>query len=91
MHYKPEQIWSAILMGLFFGYIYFKTKSVGTVILLHSFANACVFILKYYQTKFNTVSFGNALTIALIMSSSIALLFIVRRLVDYLKIESFNK
>lgn len=91
IHFRPEQIWGAILLGLFFGYIYLKTKSVGTVILLHSFANLCILIFKNYQVKILTNSLTYAFSFAIMVSSSIAILLIVRRLEAFLKIEISNK
>lgn len=91
IHFKPEQIWGAILLGVFFGFIYFKTKSIGTVILLHSFANICVFVFNYCHAKFILTPFNLSVSLALSVSSSILILFIIRRLVTDLKLEFLTK
>lgn len=38
-HGKPIQILGALVIGLFLGWIYYKTKSLGTTIILHFTAN----------------------------------------------------
>lgn len=39
VHLYPYQIIGTIPLGLFFGWIYYKTRSIGITIILHSFTN----------------------------------------------------
>lgn len=50
-HGKPIQILGALVIGLFLGWIYYKTKSLGTVIILHFTANLSSHIANYINLK----------------------------------------
>jgi membrane protease YdiL (CAAX protease family) len=41
VHANPNQMFGALVLGLYFGYVYTKTNSVLTTALLHGIANAC--------------------------------------------------
>lgn len=49
IHGKPLQIWGAMVIGLFFGWIYYKTKNIGVTILLHLVLNLSVLLQSYYH------------------------------------------
>jgi hypothetical protein len=89
IHGKVLLILPAIIIGLFFGWIYYKTKSIGTTILLHSFANlfalSSIFLiqkLKIYSSFFQF----NSYRIISILISFIILTFILKRL--YIKLNN---
>ncbi|WP_157811077.1 CPBP family intramembrane glutamic endopeptidase [Cellulophaga sp. RHA19] len=51
IHLLPSQIINALLLGLFFGYMYYKTKSIGYTIVLHFLANLASFVAGYINFK----------------------------------------
>lgn len=51
IHLLPSQIINALLLGLFFGFIYYKTKSIGYTIVLHFLANLTSFVAGYINFK----------------------------------------
>ncbi|RZK68526.1 MAG: CPBP family intramembrane metalloprotease, partial [Pedobacter sp.] len=60
--YNPVQFFPALLLGLFFGFLYMKTNSLGLVILLHFTANLTVLIggyLSYILHDTNTIPYFN--------------------------------
>jgi|TARA_B110000091_G_scaffold44500_1_gene48662 membrane protease YdiL (CAAX protease family) len=81
MHGEPIQIINAFIIGLFFGWIYYKTKSIGITIALHLTANLSVFILSllYYKyADFNTVTI---ISIYIIPLSLILILHVTSKLI----------
>ena len=52
IHVKPLQIWGAILLGLFLGWVYYKTKNIGAVIVSHFFANFSILLQSYFYYTF---------------------------------------
>ena len=52
IHGKPLQIWGAFVTGLILGWIYYKTQSIGTTILLHSFLNLTVLLTNYLLFRY---------------------------------------
>lgn len=56
IHINPMQIFFASILGFILGYIYYKTKSLGNVILIHLFANTAGVMGQYinYKSKFFT-------------------------------------
>lgn len=59
VHGKPLQIWGAIIIGLFLGYIYYKTQSIGITIVLHFSANLSAILTTYLTNKFGNNSITN--------------------------------
>ena len=85
VHGEPSQIINAIVIGLFFGWIYYKTKSLGITIILHFIANSSVFILSliYYKySDFNTITTVSIYSIPL---SIILISLIFRTLIKKIK------
>lgn len=78
IHGKPLQIWGAFIMGLILGWIYFKTQSIGTTILLHSFLNLIALINSYLLLKYQALSSMILLNL-FIFITSIPLIYIVAR------------
>ena len=46
IHIMPQQVIYAFVVGLVLGYVYWKTKSIMSVIAIHAFNNSLVFIQK---------------------------------------------
>ncbi len=80
VHGKPLQIWGAFVLGIFFGWIYYKTNSIGTTILLHSFANFVVLIKTYLTFKYVDLEDLNTINIALITISRPMIFIILKPL-----------
>lgn len=79
IHGHPLQIWGALVFGLFFGWIFYKTKSIGNTIILHFAANFIVLLQSFLYFILNI----NSVTIVSIISVPVAivlLLFMVRKL-----------
>lgn len=55
-HGKPIQILGALILGLFLGWIYYKTKSLGLTILLHFTANLSGHLAAYINYKYATLA-----------------------------------
>lgn len=88
VHGKPLQIWGALLLGLLFGWIYYKTKSLGTTILLHFFANLIALTHEYFL--FNFIDSTSLISIDIvILILSIPLLFLMTRQL-ILKMKNFK-
>lgn len=56
IHVEPRLIPSAILFGLFFGYVYVKTKSLGLPVILHLIANLSVILANYLSYSMGGVN-----------------------------------
>lgn len=52
IHIKPIQIINGFILGLFIGWIYYKTRSIGVTIIIHSISNLTVVICNYLFFKF---------------------------------------
>ena len=88
LHEFPLQMCGAFLIGLFLGWIYYKTKSIGTVILLHSFANFSILGYKYMNYRYSDSYPISSVNILLIILSVPILIFMIRKLV--IKITTFK-
>ena len=88
IHGKPLQIWGAFIIGLILGYVYYKTKSIGTTILLHSFVNLIVLIKSYLLFKYVNLTFLFSEYIFLVIVSIPLIIIITRKLI--LKLEHEN-
>ena len=80
-HFSSQQIWHAFLMGLLWGWIYYKTKSIGTVILLHCFSNFIVQGYEYMIYKYSDSYPISSVNILLIIFSVPVLILMIRILV----------
>ena len=78
IHIKPIQIFVALVLGHILGYTYYKTKSMGNVILLHAIANIVGLLGKYidYKTYFYTEITLNWYGIILILISFITIVIV---------------
>lgn len=56
LHLNPVQLLPAFLLGLFFGFLYMKTNSLGLVILLHFTANFTALIGEYLSYMLHDAS-----------------------------------
>lgn len=68
IHGKPLQIWGAVVIGLFLGWIYYKTKNIGVAILLHFIVNLSSLLVSYYQVHYDS-KFYNIYIIPIAISS----------------------
>lgn len=57
IHGQPSMIPGAICFGLLFGYIYYKTHSIGTTILLHAATNLFGIFASYLNHHFGNANF----------------------------------
>ncbi|MBB1194270.1 hypothetical protein DNC80_11410 [Flavobacterium sp. SOK18b] len=80
IHANPFQIWGAIILGLFFGWIFYKTRSIGNTITLHFFANFIILIQSYLYFSFLDIHSVTILSVISIPIATIALSFLVRKL-----------
>ncbi|WP_299580624.1 type II CAAX endopeptidase family protein [uncultured Sunxiuqinia sp.] len=69
VHGKPLQIWGVFVIGLIFGWIYYKTRSIGTTILLHSVLNLMVQIESFLIFKYVGLETANKLSGFLVIIS----------------------
>ncbi len=56
VHGKPIQIIIALLTGLFLGWIYYKTKSLGTVMAMHFMANFSSQLALFINYKYGSIT-----------------------------------
>jgi membrane protease YdiL (CAAX protease family) len=87
IHGKPLQIWGAVVLGLILGFVYYKTKSIGTTILLHSFANLIVVTENYFIYKYVNLEYLNSINIFLFILSTSLILILLKPLLLKLKTE----
>lgn len=85
IHIKLFQIWGAILLGLFFGLIYYKTQNILITIILHSISNMSSFLNSYIFYKFfipnlssNTIKYINVFVVVI---SLIILITVFRKFI----------
>ena len=65
--------------GLIYGLIFYKTKSIETSILLHSFSNLAVILFK---SEFRTFTGTNLLEYLTIMITSIVIIYLIFRYIN---------
>jgi membrane protease YdiL (CAAX protease family) len=51
MHFQPYEVLPMMLLGLFLGYVYYRTKSLWIPIVLHAFNNAIVVFSDWFDKK----------------------------------------
>ncbi|MFV8379867.1 CPBP family intramembrane glutamic endopeptidase [Flavobacterium sp. LB3R33] len=90
IHGRPMQMWGALLIGLIFGWIYYKTKSIATTILLHSFVNFISLINGYLLFAYSDSNHLSAINIFLIIISIPSTFIIIRQLILKLNIETIE-
>ncbi len=58
VHFNPWQFVGAFIFGCFFGYVYYKTQSLLTTMLLHCINNSLgiIFFFEFGNTDFNEIS-----------------------------------
>ncbi|MDF3820781.1 type II CAAX endopeptidase family protein [Leptospira sp. 96542] len=52
IHINPSQMIGALLIGLFIGYVFYKTKNIFYAMAMHSFYNGLLYILPYLIYEF---------------------------------------
>lgn len=89
-HLRLHDLGSLIIWGLFYGIIYYKTKSIETSILLHSFSNLSNFFYKY---EFHAITEIKLLAYIIMMLASIAVIYLIIKYIyrNYKFQEDFQK
>lgn len=90
VHGKPLQIWGAFIIGLIFGWIYYKTQSIGTTILLHSFLNLTVLLTNYILFEYAILD-SLTLNIFLLVASIPIIYLAARQIISKLNTEKNEK
>jgi len=92
VHFYPYQIIGAIPLGVFFGWIYYKTKSIGITIILHSFVNFIGLFsgwlhFKYGNQTIESISdiYGNY-SIYMIIVATASFVFFLHRFIQKMKL-----
>lgn len=85
IHGKPFQIWGAIILGLFFGWIYYKTKNIRLCILLHIVANVSIFSQSYIYYNFLGSNPNIFINIWILIISLFLMFFLFKRLLRKMK------
>lgn len=55
IHFQPYKVMPMLLLGLFLGYVYYRTKSLWVPILLHALNNAIVVVADWSEKSGNTL------------------------------------
>ncbi len=90
-HMRLYDIGALFIYGLFFGFVYYKTKSIETSILLHSFVG---FISIYYHYEFHAITETKLLDYISMMVASFIIIYLVIKYIshnDKLKMEFQKK
>ena len=90
IHGRTLQIWVTFIIGLILGYVYYKTKSIGTTVLLHSFVNLIVLIKSYLLFKYVDMTFSFSEYIFLVIVSIPLTIIITRKLILKQEHENIN-
>lgn len=85
VHGNPLQMWGALVIGLIFGWVYYKTKSIGTTILLHFFTNFISLTEDYLLYKYVDSNFLSSISIFILIISIPLFVIITRQLIFKLK------
>jgi len=79
LHPFPTQFLGALLIGFYFNWVYYKTKSLGNTIILHFIANTFALLTGYLNFKFGGEDISNIYgkwSIYIIFTSLILLIFL---------------
>lgn len=81
LHLNPFQVSVTIILGLFLGWIFLKTKSIGNTIILHFTANFIVLLQSYLEFKFLDFELVTTVNIIILPIAIVLLLFMVKKLI----------
>lgn len=85
IHIHPTQIFTAFLFGLFSGWVFYKTKSLGFTILCHFTGNLTATLLAYLNFKCGSSNlyniYGN-MSVYIIIASLVLFVFSLRQLIQ---------
>jgi len=90
IHIRPEQVWGAILLGLFFGWIYYKTRSIGITIILHIIANFSIIFQSYLFNKYSNIATVTTISIYITPISVILICIALKRLYNKMNLSNLN-
>ena len=88
LHLGPIQFINALFIGLFLGWIYYKTNSLGNTIILHFIANTFSLFAGYLNFKFGTKEISNTYgewSIYIIFGAIILTTFLLIKMFKYVK------
>jgi|TARA_B110000240_G_C13374458_1_gene399683 membrane protease YdiL (CAAX protease family) len=85
VHMEPTQVINAFIIGLFFGWIYYKTKSILITMILHFIANSSVFIQSILYYKYADPNTVTKISIYIIPISLILISVMLNRLIKNIK------
>jgi len=84
-HWRIDDLGSLFIWGIFYGIVYYKTKSVETSILLHSFSNLLNF---FYEYNFQTINETKLISYTImVVISIVVILFIINNIIRINKID----
>ena len=84
-HWRIDDLGALFIWGIFYGIVYYKTKSVETSILLHSFSNSLIFFYKY---NFQTINETKLISYTImVVISIVVILFIINNIIRINKID----
>jgi membrane protease YdiL (CAAX protease family) len=90
VHLNPWQFITAFFIGIFAGWIYYRTRSLSLAILVHASTNSCAFIARHlidvdlYKEESLIEGYGGWTNFTLIIISSFVVLSISIYLLKYL-------
>jgi membrane protease YdiL (CAAX protease family) len=94
VHVSPTKIFGALLLGLFLGWIYYETNSLGSCILIHFSANFTNAITSYmiYRIGYSSInavdySLYGSITFYIIAISAVAIFILIYGLYHQLQVE----
>lgn len=79
IHGQPFQIIFATISGIFLGMVYAQNKNIGYTIILHSFSNAIVILIKFLNYKFSNEILNSTIIGANIIISFLLLYYINKK------------
>ncbi|MBS7254032.1 CPBP family intramembrane glutamic endopeptidase [Flavobacterium branchiicola] len=79
IHVQPVQIIFATITGIIFGIVYAKSKNVTYTIILHSFTNAIVILIKFLNYKFSGLILNSTIIGINIIISSLLLYYMNKK------------
>ena len=93
VHVMPAQLFGAFCIGLFFCYIYYKTRSIGYTIILHALANIVGFGWPFFFIRWGQPLIDNKLYLCFyILISTVIVFSLIRQLqIQFAKSTFFHK